>query len=278
MVLVSAVVFSTAGLFTKGVISDAWSVIFWRGLFAAAFGSVYILLKGTLRSETLQMGKSGLAAAVVSAAGTVAFIPAFKLTSIANVSLIYAVAPFAAALIAWVWIRERPSLLVMISSLAALFGVALIVSGSIGDVHLKGDFLALWMTLMMAGVIVIYRRYPKTPGTGPMALSSVLLLPVAMYFGDPLLAPIEEIPIMASFGLVFAIASVTLVMGARYIASSETALISSLEAPFAIFLAWTLLAETPTPNTIIGGFIILAAVFGSQIMFKNKSSNQSIMN
>ena len=164
-------------------------------------------------------------------------------------------------------------MLVITSSLVALFGVVLIVSGSIGGLNLKGDFLALWMTLMMAGIMVIYRRYPKTPGTGPMALSSVLLLPVAMYFGDPLSAPIDEIPIMVSFGLVFAIASVTLVMGARYIPSSETALISSLEAPFAIFLAWTLLAETPTPNTIIGGLIILAAVFGSQLMLKNKSSH-----
>lgn len=60
LVLVSAVVFSTAGLFTKGVSADAWSVIFWRGLFAAIFSFVYILLKGTLKSETLRMGKSGL--------------------------------------------------------------------------------------------------------------------------------------------------------------------------------------------------------------------------
>lgn len=275
LVLISAIVFSTAGLFTKGVSADAWAVIFWRGLFAAIFSFGYVLLKGALRSETLRMGKSGVVAAFVSAAGTAAFIPAFKLTSIANVSLLYAAAPFAAALIAWIWMREKPSLLVMISSLAALFGVVLIVSGSIGGLHLKGDLLALWMTLMMAGVMVIYRRYPKTPGTGPMALSSILLLPVAMFYGEPLSAPIKEIPIMASFGLIFAIASVTLVLGARHLPSSETALISSLEAPFAIFLAWALLSETPVSNTIIGGLIILAAVFGSQIKYRNQKNNLS---
>ena len=33
----AAVTYSTAGVFTKGVVAGAWAVIFWRGLFAAAF-------------------------------------------------------------------------------------------------------------------------------------------------------------------------------------------------------------------------------------------------
>ncbi len=264
LVVVSAIVFSTAGIFTKGVSADAWSVIFWRGLFAAGFTLVYIVLKGTLKQEILQMGKSGLIAAIVSSLGTAAFIPAFKLTSIANVSLIYAAAPFIAAFLAWLWMHEKPSLLVIISSLASFIGVTLIIDGSIGEFNIKGDFLALWMTLMMAIVMVIYRRYPQTPGAGPMTLSSLLLLPCAWYFGEPLLAPADEIPIMALFGLIFAIASVTLVLGARYLPSSETALVSSLEAPFAICLAWLIFSEIPVTSTIIGGLVILAAVFGSQ--------------
>ena len=260
LVFVSAIIFSTAGIFIKGVSADAWSVIFWRGLFAAGFTLLYVAYKGTLKRETIRMGKTGLAAAVVSSLGTVAFIPAFKFTSIANVSLIYAAAPFVAALMAWLWMHERPSWLVIISSLAAIAGVILIVGGSLGGLNIKGDLLALWMTVMMAAVIVIYRRYPQTPGPGPMALSSLFLLPVSLYFGDPFLAPINEIPIMASFGLIFAIASVTLVLGARFLPSSETALISSAEAPFAIIFAWVLLAEVPVLNTIIGGTIILLAV------------------
>ena len=268
LVLISAVVFSTAGIFTKGVTADAWAVIFWRGLFATGFTLIYIAFKGTLKQETIQMGKPGLAAAIISALGTVAFIPAFKLTSIANVSLIYAAAPFVAAILAWIWMRERPSLIVIISSVVAFAGVALIVSGSFGGLNIKGDLLALWMTLMMATVIVIYRRYPQTPGPGPMTLSSIFLLPIALFFGDPLSAPINEIPIMASFGLVFAVASVTLVLGARYLPSSETALISLMEAPLAILLAWLIFSEIPVNNTIIGGIVIMLAVFCSQVLVK----------
>ena len=90
LVLVSAGIFSSAGLFVKSVESEAWVIIFWRGLFAALFTTGYVLYRGTSRKEFTQMGKSGVAVAVVGALGTIAFISAFKYTTIANVSLIYA--------------------------------------------------------------------------------------------------------------------------------------------------------------------------------------------
>ena len=182
LVLVSAAVFSTAGLFTKGVSADAWSVIFWRGLFAAGFTLIYILIKGTLRSELLELGKDGFAVAAISSVASASFITSFKLTTIANVSLIYASAPFIAALIAWLSMGERPSFVVMISSLAALAGVSLIVGSSIGGVNFEGDLMAIWMTFLMALILVIYRRYPKTPGPGPMTLSCIFFIAGSLVF------------------------------------------------------------------------------------------------
>ncbi|MCH2249987.1 MAG: DMT family transporter [Cognatishimia sp.] len=107
LLVASAVTFSSAGLFTKGVVASAWAVIFWRGLFAAILTTAWVGQRGALRQELVEMGKSGLAVGVIGAIGTAAFIPAFKLTSIANVALIYAVAPMIAAALAWLWMRER---------------------------------------------------------------------------------------------------------------------------------------------------------------------------
>jgi len=149
LIAVSAITFSTAGLFTKGVQAGAWEVIFWRGFFAAAFTTVWTVRRGALRRNFLGMGTSGLAIGVVGASGTAAFIPAFKLTTIANVSLIYAVAPLIAALLAWFAIGERVSRRTMAGCVGALLGVAVIVSGSLGQISLYGDLLALWMTIAM---------------------------------------------------------------------------------------------------------------------------------
>ena len=274
LILTSATVFSTAGLFTKGVTADAWAVIFWRGLFAVGFAAIWIAWRGNPGGEWQRMGWSGLAVAIVSALATAAFISAFKLTTIANVVLIYAAAPFVAAAVAWMWMHERPTGVAMTASAAAFAGVAIVLGGSSGGSALVGDLLAMTMTLLMSVLIVIYRRYPATPTAGPMALSSLLLLPAALLFGDPLSAPAAEIPVLGAFGLVFAIASTTLTAGAKRLPAPETALLSALETPFAPLWGWLLLSEVPSGATIIGGTVILAAIFGHEaIRYRGKESS-----
>jgi drug/metabolite transporter (DMT)-like permease len=264
LILISATVFSTAGLFVKGVEADAWVILFWRGVSAAIFTTIFVAWRGEMQREFTRMGKSGIMAGVVGALATIAFIPSFKYTSIANVSLIYAAVPFAAAAIAWLWMRESPTRSVMIASAIAFGGVLIVVGGSLGSVNLKGDLLALWMTLGMAAYLCIYRRYPNTPAAGPAVLLSLLLVPVACVIGNPLSAPLSEIIVMCSFGLVFSVASVTMAEGARRLPAAETALISALETPLAPIWAFMFFAEMPTRYTLVGGAIILLAVFGSQ--------------
>ncbi len=265
LVLISAVVFSSVGLFVKGVDADSWTILFWRGLSASVFTLIYVSWRGTLYREFMQMGKPGVAAAIIGALATAAFIPSFKYTSIANVSLIYAAVPFAATAIAWIWIREKPALPVLLASLAAFAGVLIIVGGSLGSINLRGDLLALLMTVGMAGFLCIYRRYPQTPAAGPAVLSSLLLVPMVLLSGDPLAIPLHEILLSCGFGLVFAVASVTMAEGARRLPAAETALISALETPLAPLWAFIVFSELPTSLTLIGGAVILLAVFGSQL-------------
>ncbi len=260
LVVISAVTFSTAGLFTKGVEAGSWEVIFWRAFFGAAFTTAWITGRGTLRQNFLSMGTSGLAVAVVGALGTAAFITSFKFTSIANVSLIYAISPLIAALLAWFVIGEKVSSRTMAGCLGALLGVAVIVWGSLGQISLYGDLLALWMAIVMAFIMVMYRKYPDTPGAGPAVLSSVLLLPFAAIFGDPFDIERTEIYVLSAFGLLFAIASVTLAEGAKRVPSGQTALLSILETPLAPVFAFILLTEIPNTETFIGGSVVLFAV------------------
>lgn len=263
LIVTAAVTYSTAGLFTKAVAAGSWEVIFWRGLFAAAFTTAWTVRQKALRRNFLGIGHSGWAVAVLGALGTAAFIPAFKLTTIANVALIYAIAPLIAALLARIFIGERPSVGTLAGSLASIIGVAIIVSGSVGQIGLAGDMLALCMTVAMASIMVIYRKWPETPGAGPAALQSVLLLPVAMVFGDPLSVDPAEIGILAAFGLLFAIASVTLAEGAKRVPAGQTALLSALETPLAPVLAFLVFAEIPNGATWLGGAVVLGAVLVS---------------
>ncbi|MEM9763624.1 MAG: EamA family transporter, partial [Pseudomonadota bacterium] len=81
--------------------------------------------------------------------------------------------------------------------------------------------------------------------------------------GSPFQAQLDEIAILAAFGILFAIASVTLAEGARRVPSGQTALLGALETPLAPILAFLILAEVPPAATLIGGAIVLAAVLAS---------------
>jgi len=263
LIVISAITFSTAGLFTKGVEASAWDVTFWRALFGAICTTIWLINRKTLTQNIFCMGYSGFAIAIIGAIGTAAFIQSFKLTSIANVSLIYAISPLIAALLARFAVGEKLSFKTMLGSVSALVGVAIIVSGSLGEIHLYGDLLALCMTIVMASIMVIYRKYPDTPGAGPAILSSLLLLPFAAIFGNPISVEPTEIYVLFAFGFLFAIASVTLAEGSKRVPSGQTALLSSLETPLAPVFAFILFMEIPNAATFFGGSIVLFAVLFS---------------
>lgn len=272
LIILSAFAFSTAGIFTNGVTAGAWDIIFWRGVSASFGATLYLGVTGNLRSEfvALRGRRAGVtwSAALMMAAGAAAFIPAFKLTGVANTTLIYASAPFLTAGLAWLVLKETPMSRVLVASGLALIGVGIIVSASLSaasvETKLFGDGLALFMTCMMAGQMVLYRARPETPNAVPSILSSLILLPGALILGAPFVIPLHEILITLTFGLVFALAAITLAEGAKRLPSSETALLSSLETPLAPLLAWLFLAESPTLRVLTGGGVVFAAVLWSQ--------------
>jgi drug/metabolite transporter (DMT)-like permease len=266
LVVLSAVIWSSAGVFTRGVSADAWSVIFWRGAAAVALTIGYLVLRGQLRAEIRMMTGPAILATVLMASGTAAFIPAFKLSSVANVALIWAAAPFVTAGLAWGLLGERPTQRVVLASLASLGGVAILGWGSLQSGAIVGDLLAGWMTLMMAGPFIIYRRWPQTPAALPSALSALVLLPFAVLLSDPTAVSGRDLWIIGCFGAVFALASVLMFEGARRIPAAEVALLGALETPLAPVLAFVVLAEVPAPATIAGGFVILLAVVWAQAL------------
>jgi len=269
MVVISAIVFSLAGVFTKSISAGSWEIIFWRSFFSVIFIIAYVCLQGKLRIETLNMGRSGLAAAIISASGTAAFIPAFKYTTMANVILIYAAAPLIAALMAWIYVGERMTRKIMIGCGASIIGVLIIILGSnngFGSGNtIKGDLLALWMTISMAVFMVIYRKYPDTPAAGPTIFSNIILVSCAALFAAPFMVSSHDLWLCVIFGLTFSVAAITLAEGVKRISAGETAILSLLETPLAPLFGWMFFAEIPAGSTFIGGGLVLAAVLATQI-------------
>jgi len=276
LVLTSALLFSLAGIFVKGVTADTWTIVFWRSLFAALFLFAVIGYRQSIRTELIGIGRAGLLASLVGASGILAFVAAFKYIPVANVSFIYATAPLVTAFIAWAWLRESPQQKTILASSIAILGVAIIFANSLEQASIQGNLLALLMTIAASLYICIYRRFPNTPVIGPILIQSAILIPVAACFVNPSSAAFSEILIMALFGIVFAIAIGCLALGARRLQPSQTSLLSSVETPLAPILAFLVLSELPSSSTFYGGLIVLAAVIVSQTTFQSTRGQRMV--
>ena len=262
LVTASAVAWSTAGLFTRLIALDSWTMLAWRGVFGA-LGIAVVVFAMERRSASLEfrnMGWPGWLFAIVSAIGMIFFITSLKHTTVAHVAVIYATVPLLAATLSWLVMRERPSTSAVIASLVALAGVALMVGfGMEGGFF--GDLLAIGMTLSMALMMVIARHYRNIP-VMPAACLSALLSGLACWpIGDPLAVSGYELLLLALFGIVNSAVGLALfTLGARLLPAIETALIGSLDAPLAPLWVWLAFNETPGASTMIGGAIVFIAV------------------
>lgn len=262
LVTASAIAWSTAGFFTRLIPLDSWTLLAWRGIFGA-LGIAVVILAMERRSawrRVRTMGWPGWLFAVVSALGMVFFITSLRNTTVAHVAVIYATIPFIAAGLAWLAMRERPSGNAIAASLAALAGIVVMVGlGVEGD--LFGDLLALGMTLCMAGMMVIARRFHNIPTMPAACLSALVSGLVCWPFGEPLAASGRELLLLSLFGLVNSAVGLALfTLGARLLPAVETALIGSLDAPLAPLWVWLAFNETPSASTLAGGLIVFAAV------------------
>ena len=262
LVTASAVAWSTAGLFTRLIPLDSWTMLAWRGIFGA-LGMIVAMLALERRNTWTsfqKMGWPGWSYAVLSALGMIFFITSLRHTTVAHVAVIYATVPFLAAALGWMVTRERPSSSATIASLAALAGVVVMV-GFGAEGGLFGDLLAFGMTVSMALIMVIARRFRGISVMPAACLSALLSGLVCWPMGDPLAVSGHELLLLSLFGLVNSAVGLALfTLGARLLPAIETALIGSLDAPLAPLWVWLAFNETPSASTIMGGAIVFIAV------------------
>ncbi len=262
LVTASAIAWSTAGFFTRLIPLDTATTLFWRGMFGGLGLLIVALAMGRRRGLTgfRRMGAGGWLFAVVSALGMLCFIAALKTTSVAHVAVVYAVVPFVAAGFGWLALRERPGASAVVASMAALAGVVIMV-GFGADGTILGDLLAFGMTVCMAAMMVISRRFQDIPMLPAACISAVLSALAVLPWAAPLSVSGTEWGLLAAFGLVnSAIGLALFTAGSKRLPPVETALIGALDAPLAPIWVWLAFAETPSVPTLIGGVIVFAAV------------------
>jgi drug/metabolite transporter (DMT)-like permease len=272
LVVLSAFAFSTAGFFTRLIDTDVWTMLFWRGLFGGLFIAGYIVWRERAGSVLAfrRIGRAGLVAAGCSTAATICFVNALRETTVADVLVINATAPFMTAGLAWAWTGARERWTTLAASLVALLGVVVTVGAALSSGHLFGNFLALLMTILISTMMVVIRRHRDVSMLPAAALSAFLC--VVWPWAEPASATGWNFFYLALFGTTqFGLGLLLLTTGTRLISATRSALVGALETPLAPALVWLAFDEVPPLATCLGGAIVLAAVVGDLLVTREKS-------
>ena len=261
MVLAAGFIYSTAGLFTHALLLDAWTILAWRAVFGTAFMLAWMGAGAPRPRGSFAIGWGGLALAVPTALCSVCYIFALKLTTVADVTVVYATLPFVTAAVAWTWTRERPERRLMVASLVALCGVAAMVAGGIGDnTRLAGMALALAMNVGMAVILVNARRNART-SDAVYALGTALSAGIGFAMAGNPAVTAGQLALLVPFGLLtIGLAMALYMAGARRIPPAEVGLISMLDVASGPALVWLTFGERPGVPTLLGGALVVMAL------------------
>ncbi|WP_119272611.1 DMT family transporter [Taklimakanibacter deserti] len=265
LVALAALFWSTGGIFVRLITTDLMTMLFLRGVFSgSAVLLVYLLLEGKAGLMRLKsLSAPVFAVAALSAMSMISGIGSMRFTTIAEALIIYATVPFMTAALAFFVLREVPSLSTLIAGVVALAGVGIMLKDASWDGSLFGKGLAVFMTLGMAGMTTIMRRHQDVPMLPAMALSAWMCSSITFWFASPLSVTGQDLLLIALFGIVQnATGLVLYAIWSRKIPAAEATLIAALEVPFTPLWVWLFLGEVPAGTVLIGGGIVMLALFG----------------
>ena len=159
-VFAAGILWSTVGLGVR-MIEDAvvWQILLYRSISMSLFLYMVIRLRSG-ESPFLQIRRIGLPAVVAGLSLVAAYsggIYAIQNTSVANAMLLFATAPFMAAVLGWLVLREPVRAATWIAIAVALGGILIMVSDKTGDVAVQGSRAALGSALGFAVFTVALR-------------------------------------------------------------------------------------------------------------------------
>jgi drug/metabolite transporter (DMT)-like permease len=219
-----------------------------------------------------------LGMALVGVAGAQAmYFAAIERIPVGTAILIEFMAPLLLVAVAWAMTRRRPAVPVLLGSVAAAGGLALVVSPSGGGaLDPVGVLLALGAMVGCAGYFAIAAR--GADGLPPVALAAAGLLVAAVVLGLvgitgilPFTGSVADVTVLGNVVpwwvpmLVVGVVATALAYGAgitgsAMLGSRLASFVGLLEVAAAGAWAWLLLGEELTALQLVGGVLIVAGI------------------
>lgn len=255
--IIGVLILSPDSLVIRLIQSDNAAIIAGRALFATAALALLAALNPRYRRG--MRWRPLLLYSVFFGIGLAIFPLSIKLTYTANTLVILAAMPIFAAIGARIFLRESTAPMVWITALVIFFGIALLFSGSAGAGDLLGNLLALATAMSVAAATLVIRRYRNLAVAPGMALGGLWCFLAFAPFADWGGVSGQDVALLAVDGvIIIALSFLFITRAARYIPPAEVNLFFLLETLFGPFWVWWALNETPPPETLWAGVLIVS--------------------
>ena len=273
VVVLIAGLFWSFGPLVVRYIDDAqlipWQYLFFRGSVIFLVLNIYLFLAEGFKftKNYNKIGLSGLIGGVSLGIANISFILSITTTTAAITMMMLATQPFVAAILAYIFLKEKISRTTLIAIIVAAGGIIFMSLDSSGEGSLFGLINGLLSSLGFAGFTVSLRWRKKTPKFTTVAIAGVFCAAVAilvLIFNDNnIFISVKNSSLSALHGFLVCTGLILFSIKSRYLPATDLTLLSLTEVLGGIFWVWLPLFginEVPSANTLIGGAIITSAI------------------
>ena len=273
LIVLIAGLFWSFGPLVVRYIDDAqlipWQYLFFRGSIIFLVLNIYLFLAEGLKftKNYNKIGLSGLIGGVSLGIANISFILSITTTTAAVTMMMLATQPFVAAILAYIFLKEKISMTTFIAIVVAAGGIIFMSLDNTGEGSLFGLINGLLSSLGFAGFTVSLRWRKKTPKFTTVAIAGIFCAAVAilvLIFNDNnIFISVKNSSLSALHGFLVCSGLILFSIKSKDLPATDLTLLSLTEVLGGIFWVWLPIFginEVPTVKTLIGGGIITSAI------------------
>ncbi len=265
LIFFGAFCLSFGGLIVKSFEgSTLWQILFWRQVFFIIVVTIFLIVtyKREVFKKIYVSGIPGLIGGIILGIGFSSYVFAMYNTTVANTNFIIQTQTIFLAIFGYFFLKEKISKITLASIILAISGLILMLGNTLSSGQMSGNIVAFVMPITFATLILIVRRYPYVDmvplqlvaGIVAMIIGFLASTKISISLNDMFLAFLS-----GTFQIGFGFILITI--GARKTLSAMVGIIMLTEAILGPLWAWLFVNENPSFYVLIGGSIIIFAVF-----------------
>ncbi len=243
--------------------ASIWQILFLRSFFflLALIAFLFVTYKKNTFNIIKVSGLQGLLGGFVLSFSFVAFVVAMSNTTVANVVFIISTQTMFLAIFGYFYLKEKVSLIGLISIFLAMSGIIIMIGDSISGGSLFGNIVALAIPINFAILVMIIRKNTKVDMVPAIFYSGIFSLIYGFFLAESFEFTKHDLWMGFLLGVPqLAVSFICITIGSRTVESATIGLLMLMETLCAPLWVWLFLNEIPPVSVFIGGVVIISAI------------------